>query len=384
MKNRTTYLLIGILLIFFIPACIDEYTPEKGNEISDILVVEGTISGGENTVIKLSRSVALSAEQTANPVSNARIYVERNDGVLSNTGIEETKGEYRIIMEELNPNFQYSLVIYVEGKEYRSKPEQPLFTPEIDSVSWKKKGNGAPVTIHVTSHDINRPVGYYRWSYKEDWEIQAEFFANADYDIYTDIYTPYYMDGLNTYYCWNNDSSQVLILGDTEKLSGNLISEKRLLSIDPIDDKTSYLYSILVKQWSVSEPGYRYLENLQNNIDEAGSIFAPQPSELHGNIRCITDPEIPVIGYIEAATVTQKRIYIKEEEVKDSGRYRENCKIVEAEGKAAVIDSMNTKGVVILQAPESLKQAVLTDRRCVDCRLKGVKGKPSFWPNDHK
>lgn len=384
MKNRTTYLLIGILLIFFIPACIDEYTPGKGNEISDILVVEGTISGGENTVIKLSRSVALSAEQTANPVSNAMIYVERNDGVLSNTGIEETKGEYRIIMEELNPNFQYSLVIYVEGKEYRSKPGQPLFTPEIDSVSWKKKGNGAPVTIHVTSHDINRPVGYYRWSYKEDWEIQASYFANADYDLKTEIYTPYSLDGFNTYYCWNKDSSQVLILGDTEKLSGNFISEKRILSIDPIDDKTSFLYSILVKQWSISEPGYRYLENLQNNIDEAGSIFAPQPSELYGNIRCITKPEEPVIGYIDVATLTQKRIYINAEEVKDSNRPREICRIINAENKLAVLDSMLKKAVVILDAPPSLSYGVLTDRRCVDCTLKGIKEKPSFWPNDHK
>lgn len=390
-NNPIIYLLAGLLLSLLIPGCIEEFTPKTGTEISDILVVEGRISGGDNTIIKLSRSVGLSEEITANPVSNATIYAESSDGWKSELGYEIKEGEYLIHMGDLNTALSYNLVISTGGKEYRSTPSQPLITPEIDSVSWKKKDYGEPVTIHVTSHDNSRSIGYYRWSYKEDWEIVADYFANADYDLYTNVYTPYSLDSFNTYYCWNTDSSRVLLLENTEKLSGNLIYEKKLLSIPPIDDKISYLYSILVKQWSLSKSAYYYYANLQNNIDEAGSLFAPQPSELRGNIECITDPSEPVIGYIDVTTVTEKRIYITEKEVRDPGRRYRPCITATAKSPSAAIDSMRILGLVLLFSPIDLskpnsdrREIALTEKRCVDCRLKGNKIKPYFWPNDHK
>ena len=383
LKNKTTYILAILFSILFVPACIDEYTPKIGNELSDILVVEGTISGGNNTVIKLSRSVTLSSEYTFNPVMGATVFVQRSDGWTSDLGVETLMGEYHIAMDELDTSLSYNLVIHADGKEYQSKPTKPLITSEIDSVSWKKKGDGEPVTIHVTAHDNGRDVGYYRWSYKEDWEITAPFFANGNLDIETKVFTPYFLNGLNTYYCWNKDSSRVLLLGDTEKLSGNLIYEKRLVSIDPFNDKISYLYSILVKQWAVSKPAYHYLDNLQSNIDEAGSIFAPQPSELKGNIECITSPGDAVIGYVDVATVAEKRLFITEKEVRDSGRRNYQCTIKAVGSKYDAIDTMKVYGYYLLTGSEDMIEGQVTERRCVDCNLRGNKIKPHFWPNDH-
>ncbi|MDD4515267.1 DUF4249 domain-containing protein [Massilibacteroides sp.] len=383
-NSKTIYILIILFAVALIPACIEEYTPKVEDELSDILVVEGAISGGENTVIKLSRSVELSAESTFNPVFGAVVYVERSDGWTSEPGNEAIIGEYHIRMGELDTSLSYSIVIQTEGKEYRSKPAEPIITPAIDSLSWKKKGDGEPVTIHVTTHDTNSAVGYYRWSYKEDWEIHAAYFANGDYDFINEVYTPYLLDGLNTYYCWNSDSSRVLLLGDTEKLSGNLIYEKKLVTIEATHDKLSYLYSILVKQWTVSKQAYQYLSNLQNNIDEAGSIFAPQPSELPGNVTCVTSPEEVVIGYIDVATVTEKRLYITEKEAHDPARKPEQCKTESVEGKSNMIKLMQEEGLVLLDAAPDFFSATLTERRCVDCKYKGSKVKPDFWPNNHQ
>lgn len=384
LKNKTTYLLAILFSILFIPACIEEYTPKIGSELSDILVVEGTISGGDNTVIKLSRSVALSSEKTFSPVTGAIVYVQRSDGWTSNMGMETSIGEYHIAMDELDTSLSYSLFIKADGKEYASKATKPLITPDIDSVSWKKKGDGEPVTIHVTTHDYNTNVGYYRWAYKEDWEITAPYFANADFNIYTEVFTPYLLSGLNAYYCWNKDSSRVLVLDNTEKLSGNLIYEKKLITIDPLHDKISYLYSVLVKQWAVSKAGYSYMDNLQSNIDDAGSIFAPQPSEMKGNIECLSSPEDAVIGYIDVATVTEKRIFITEKEVHDPGRKHQSCMIKNAMGKFAAIDTMTMYGLVVLNASEDMMDVQLSERRCVDCKVRGDKIKPDFWPNDHQ
>jgi hypothetical protein len=382
--QKSKYFLFTLLLFFLIPGgCIDEYTPKNTKELSDILVVEGTISGGENTLIKLSKSVGLSAGITDNPVTGATVYINRSDGWISDPAVEVSTGEYKISMNELDTSFKYGLVIYSENKEYRSEQLTPLITPEIDSVLWKKKGDGEPVTIHVTSHDDSRNTGYYRWAYKEDWEIVSPNFASGELDLNTLVYTPYTAD-YNVFYCWGKDSSKTLILENTEKISGNLIYEKKIQTIEPADDRISYLYRIHVNQWSVSKDCYYYFENVQNNIDQAGSIFAPQPSELKGNITCVTNPEEDVIGYIDVATVAEKEIYITRKEVLDSSQKTYQCDIKEASGLQSVVDTMKTYGYVILEATSDLTEVTLTEKRCVDCRVRGGKTKPSDWPNDHQ
>lgn len=40
-------------------------------------------------------------------------------------------------------------------------------------------------------------------------------------------------------------------------------------------------------------------------------MFAPIPSEMKGNIRCVTDPEVPVIGFVEVATVTRLKRFFR-------------------------------------------------------------------------
>jgi hypothetical protein len=45
---------------------------------------------------------------------------------------------------------------------------------------------------------------------------------------------------------------------------------------------------------------------------------------------------------------------------------------------------MKTYGYVILEATSDLKEVTLTEKRCVDCRVRGGKTKPSDWPNDHQ
>lgn len=380
--NPNSYILF--LLALLLPGCIEEFTPKDVDEISDMLVVEGTISGDSNTVIKLSRSVGLLSESTYNPVSGATVRVARSDGWISDPGAETETGEYQVYVGELDTSLSYHLVMYIGGKEYRSTESQPIITPEIDSVIWKNKGEGEPITIHVTTHDNSRDVGYYHWAYKEDWEVHASYFANADYNVETGVYTPYSSNGLNTYYCWGNAKSQTLLLEDTEKLTGNLIYEKKLTTIPATDERISYLYSILVTQWAVSKSCYHYFSNLQNNIDEAGSIFAPQPSELPGNITCVTDASEVVIGYVDVATATEKRIFISKDEIEDSSYKPLSCSIVEVPEGGSVVDTMKLYGLVVYNVPEDLKYGTLTEKACVDCRLKGSKTKPDFWPNDHQ
>jgi hypothetical protein len=82
--------------------------------------------------------------------------------------------------------------------------------------------------------------------------------------------------------------------------------------LDPSDEKLSILYYISVTQQQLRREAYDYYFNLQKNISQSGSIFFPIPAEITGNIRCLTHPERPVIGYVEVSTTVTAQRFIPE------------------------------------------------------------------------
>ena len=93
-------------------------------------------------------------------------------------------------------------------------------------------------------------------------------------------------------------------------MTENLIYQHKLIEIEPDHDKLSYLYHIDVYQALVSKDAYKYLSNLQKNISQTGSLFAPLHAEYKGNVKCVTCPGQPVIGYVDVATITHQSIYL--------------------------------------------------------------------------
>ena len=114
----------------------------------------------------------------------------------------------------------------------------------------------------------------------------------------------------NTYYCWGRDSSKAMLLESTNKLTVNLIYKRKLIEIPRDHDKLTMLYYIDVKQNRIRKEAYDYFVNLQRNIEQAGSIFSPIPSERRGNISCVSDPKEWVIGYVDVTNTTiMKTLY---------------------------------------------------------------------------
>lgn len=368
---------LHIVLLVLLMGCIEEYTPKDIEEVSDLLVIEGTITDNES-LFKLSRSVGLSESirETAT-VDNASIFVETENGDRLNA-IFSGNGEYTVTMGTLKANEKYRLRISISGEEYESTFLAPLFTPEIDSVFPMKKGPGEPVYMCVSTHDPLNQSRYYLWSFKEIWEVKAELFANRGVDengmvVEYNLYTPN-----NTYYCWGRDSSKTLLLASSEKLSENIISQKRLIEIPCDNDKLSELYYILVDQKQIRKEAYDYYSNIQKNIEQTGSIFAPVPSEMKGNIRCTTHPELPVIGYIDVSTTVQKELFVPEKR----GLYEE------PRGYCYNLVTTDDKFKYPAWAYYEVVQGEATKWApyyCVDCRMKyrATKNKPGFWPTNH-
>ena len=111
------------------------------------------------------------------------------------------------------------------------------------------------------------------------------------------------------YKCWKTLNSTSIIIGSSESLSTDIIYLP-FHFIENGSEKLSILYSMKLKQYAVSHEKYLFLQKMKKNTEQTGSLFDPQPSQLSGNIHCLTDPNETVIGYVEiSAGANPKDIY---------------------------------------------------------------------------
>ena len=54
---------------------------------------------------------------------------------------------------------------------------------------------------------------------------------------------------------------------------------------------------------------------MKKNTSGTGGLFAPQPSEVRGNMTSLLNPDENVIGYVNVVTKTSKRLFIPEMEL---------------------------------------------------------------------
>jgi len=382
-KNNIYIILISLLQLLLFPGCITEYEPTGIEEVSDLLIVDGTISSGES-VITLRRSVGLTESLTGGEgISNATMYVESNDGNIIGYADHKGDGEYIIPTGTLRADKEYRLRISVSGLEYESTFLSPLFTPEIDSLAVVKKGEGQTVYMVVSTHDPLNQSRFYRWSYKEHWEMKTELFANAglEQDEYGNDIVVYYTlsSSNNYYYCWGKDHSRILLLESADKLTENKITQKALVGWEPSNRRLSMLYYISVSQMMLHKEAYDYFYNLQKNIEQTGSIFSPIPSEMKGNIKCITNPDLPVVGYIDVTTITEKDMFVPEK----AGYYEPPVLLCESQIQND--PAFFYPPVYAFYEYYGPYETLFAPHRCVNCTKLdfGTKNKPDFWPTDH-
>lgn len=375
--RKRLYIIIYVFSILF-SGCIEEYNAKGVDELSNLLVVEGTISEGTTTII-LSRSVGLHDEvYTSEQINHANVYVESEDGTTFSSNGSVTGGIYVIPINKLNPESKYRLKIHLDNEEYESDFQYPIVTPEIDKIFWTKNKEKKMAYINVATKGLETQPRYYNWSFQEHWEVIAKFYSN--FDTETDEFYNEYDGPFNLkYYCWNSNRSNSFILESSDKLSENTITGKILVETPVYDTRFSYLYYIKVKQNMLSKEAYDYFTNLQKNIETTGSIFSPIPSEMKGNMYCVTNPDIPVIGYIEVSNTTEKDIYIP----MSDGLYEstfDGCQSLTSD------NPLFEPRIHFLyyRNPLDPRERYYAEQRCWDCTRYATKNKPDFWPNDHK
>jgi len=185
------------------------------------------------------------------------------------------------------------------------------------------------------------------------------------------------------YTCWRADPSTQILIASTTKLSEDVVDNYHITQIPKNSQKISVMYSIQVKQHAITKGAYEFLQKMKKNTEQTGSVFDPQPSELKGNIQCISNPSEIVVGYVSVSTEQTKRIFIKNTEVPNWG-YESGCYLAEF-SLIQLTQAMASKLLPVdaLEFDPTTKEITRFNAAlptCVDCTLSGTNQKPPFWP----
>ncbi len=376
------------LLFLITTGCKIEYRPDVPSSKTGYLVVEGFInSDSGSTKIALSRTLKIYNDTTRDNKEHGAIVNIEGSSNKTFPLYETGDGVYMSAPLQLDSNEKYRLRIKTQfGKEYVSDFSGYRTTPAIDSLSWTRSSAG--VKIFINTHNDDVQPGYYYWKYEETWEFHSRYISSLKW-VYDSHHIPVavaytYPDqriDTSIYRCWKTVNSSNINVGSSERLNRNLIYHQIML-IEPASEKLSVLYSINVRQYSVSKEAYDYLQKLKRNTEEIGSVFSTQPSELTGNIRCTTDPSEIVIGYVEVSQEKDKRLYIKNSEL-PGWNYRMACATIIVANDPGEIQKNGAGSPTIPYAADQFGIHSFYDSydpNCVDCTLRGSNVKPSFWP----
>jgi hypothetical protein len=382
---KRTYLLI--LAIVIIVSCKKPYLPPVVNSTTSYLVVEGVINTADSTVIKLSHTVNIGNNVTANPLAGATVAVQ-NDQNAAYPLTERFEGTYVLTGVKLDNTHKYRLSIKTaDNKQYLSDFVAVNVTPPIDSIGFTTGGN--KLQIYLNTHDPNNNTHYYRWDYTETWQFHAEYLSGyVASNGKISVRTPPQL----IYSCYGNDSSSTILLGSSAKLAQDVIYQSPITAVVSSSEKVESKYSILIHEYALTSDAYTFWTNLKKNTEQLGSIFDAQPSEISGNVHNVANAAEPVIGYISACAVQSKRIFITSDQLPYTWTtiYPYECSIdsnfYSRQGANEVQENLlSVPPVQLILDPFYLTSSPTptgylgTASFCADCTLRGTIVKPSFW-----
>jgi hypothetical protein len=381
MKTSTIKLIIFISTMLFSLSCKKPFEHDAISDSPTLLVVEGIINQGGQTSILLSRSLKLSNKSVVQMEKGAKVQVEgTNNTILALT--ESSAGVYTLPSTTFNSNLKYRLRIKtIGGKEYLSELMSVLTSPAIDSLNWRRERDG--IGIYIDAQDKSNNTKYYQWDYTETWEQRSVEFS--DY-IYKDakIQDRDPIEKAKIFTCWKNQSSTNILINSTAKLSYDVVDDFPLALIPNRSERLGIRYTMLVRQYAISREAFEYLTLMKRNSEQIGSIFDNQPSDIIGNIKCISNPNERVIGFITISQIVQRRIFINNNQV-PNWNFSLTCNPLVIRNhkdslQAAFLTGSNLITTYNVSTSGAIESYNANTALCLDCRTRGGSNvKPSFW-----
>lgn len=320
MKNAKFIVLLPGLVILLLSSCIERiYYAGVGNTFVPELVITGSINTDkQEQEIVISKTSSPEDPRIAS-LSGCDVRVEDNQG--KNFTFNETviSGHYMANLKgsSLQVGNQYRLIVITpEGKQYISKYEELLPCPEVDSVyselevkpTANPEVNEDGLQFYVDLVANENQGHFFRWQLVETFEYHSTYPLEKwlDDDGYHDLIKPDY----SNFTCYKTENVRDIFVLSTKGFTNDSYLKYKLHFVNDHTQRLLHKYSLLVKQFSLSEGAYYYWLNLKKNNQESMDLFGRQPANTKGNIYNANDSTDVALGYFSVSTVRTKRIML--------------------------------------------------------------------------
>jgi len=382
-------ILIIVIAFLFLSGCIERYHPDDLYLKEGLLVINAHITDKTGTqTIEVSRSSHLESPKF-NAETGCLILLFREDGESREFIASEEPGYYTAELDSsfLREAMSFQVqVITQNDNEYHSDFDMIRPVPAIDAIYYKvedmiftgeeKSIPGIRFYVDFTYDD--EAYEYIRWELTETYE-----FHNPVMEAY------YYPNRWRRYLLEGEDNPRTCyitrVVPTTHSISTNDLGYgpfSKAFDFVPNDwneQKLSYKYSLLVKQYSMGPEGYHYWNELSAMRQGQGTMFDKQPALLQSNICNIEDGEEKVLGFFTMSSMQEIRGFAEDIPGMDTRPNPYYC-LPFCNGPGC--GSPTTFPAYFARATydgETVYAQV--NKHCVDCReYKGSSAiKPDFW-----
>ncbi|MDG1572648.1 DUF4249 domain-containing protein [Robiginitalea sp. M366] len=335
-------LFLPALLALMALGCVEELELETLQDAPEggLLVVEAVLTDSVQVQqVLLSRSsprLDLETDTVYNPFipfglgARDSVIDERGARVqlLSGSGgtfsfFETEAGAYRSLDAfALAPGETYTLEIRTaSGAEYRSDPLQINGEAALTGLYAERETNAFGVEgiqIYADGRALQGDASRLRYAYEETYKVIAPYwneneFRLTNYDpcalpdpTYTLEIIPQQTE---RQVCYNTVPSATVIQTSLATGGGSTINRFPVRFIPRDDFILTHRYSIVVRQYVQDAGAFGFFEALKR-FSETESLFSQvQPGALTANVTRTDGTRENVLGYVEAASVSQRRIF---------------------------------------------------------------------------
>jgi hypothetical protein len=313
------YKIPGVLLVVIIifTSCKEVYFPDDISSVEQTPVIKGMICEGSSPTVSISYAMGY-YENTETPVSNATVVITDNFGNQVEL-LEESAGSYKPASDEFKGVIGRVYTLHVntpDGNEYESVPVKINERPVIDSI-YAHTGE-----LEVISYDPNGEP-YTSEKIREGLYVFTDLSAETNSSVYyrfntsvTKLYlyfTPTMTATIATY-VWERPA----VIDDFYSVDFSISNNGRQIlpehkigylpwiflgNLPPGAFSLSTRYVLILKVYAISAGVYDYYHSIDQQLNSNNQMFAPVPSQIQTNIRCVNDPARTVSGVFEASSM---------------------------------------------------------------------------------
>ena len=426
MLNAKEINLVGLAIALLFIGCVEPFEAEV-LDFENALVVDARLTNEvKQQQISLSRSYRFGTEALL-PETDASIQIIDENGTTY-PFVEDEPGFYKSTSAfAAQPNVGYELSISTtSGTLYQS---ETVVTPESVAIKELKAeldvsdSGEEGLQIALTNESARSEATYFRVEYEETYKIIAPFYNPSEFEVVDSLYfTIGDQDSFEiniigrteeAQTCYGTNISTAILLSDSEGNTGGQTGKTTVRFLRSDEFMISHRYSILVKQFGLTQEAHGYYATLDDFTSSEGVFSEVQPGFLKGNITALNSDEL-VLGYFEVASVNTKRYFFNYTDFFPQNPlppYPINCEptgapplisynphidgeyiVDEASPQSPLLNGILSGAIAyhaineeyvesedVIQPPAGEAPYFVKATPCIDCRALGSNVKPDFW-----